>query len=92
MELPIKRNGPLFDEDEIRHEVKRYKALGDETRLKMVKALEEGEQCVCKLMELFGVGQSTASHHLKILENAGIVRSRREGKFVYFKLVQTPKG
>ncbi|HZK52932.1 MAG TPA: metalloregulator ArsR/SmtB family transcription factor [Desulfosporosinus sp.] len=76
-----------FDEEEIRRDVKRFKALGDVTRLKMVRLLETGDHCVCEIMEVFDIGQSTASHHLKILENAGLILSRREGKFVYYQII-----
>lgn len=86
-DLPMMRNGPQFNEEKIRREVKRFKALGDETRLKMIRLLESGERCVCEMIELFDLGQSTASHHLKILKNAGLIRSRREGKFVYYRLL-----
>ena len=86
-ELPMMRNGPQFNDEVIRQEVKRFKALGDETRLKMIRLLETGERCVCEMMEVFGIGQSTASHHLKILENAGLIRARREGKFVFFRII-----
>lgn len=86
-EVRMARHEPVFDDHEIRREVKRYKALGDETRLKMVRVLEQGERCVCELIDMFKVGQSTISHHLKILENAGLIRSRRMGKFVYYAIV-----
>ncbi|MHB1404415.1 MAG: ArsR/SmtB family transcription factor [Desulfitobacteriaceae bacterium] len=87
-EVRMARHGPNFDDQEIRREVKRYKALGDETRLKMVRVLVQGERCVCELLDMFRVGQSTVSHHLKILENAGLISSRRVGKFVYYAIVR----
>lgn len=85
-DLPIARLRMDFDDSEIRREAKRYKALGDETRLKMFKALQQEEHCVCELMELFQMNQSVVSHHVKILENAGLVQGHRVGKFVYYRL------
>lgn len=87
IDMPLRRKGMQFNEEEIRREVKRFKALGDETRLKMIRLLETGEHCVCEMMETFGIGQSTASHHLKILENTGLIMARREGKFVYYRII-----
>ncbi|KLU62515.1 arsenical resistance operon repressor [Peptococcaceae bacterium CEB3] len=86
-ELPMVGRLPEFNEAEIRREVKRYKALGDETRLKMFRVLETGEHCVCELMEIFRLNQSLVSHHVKILENAGLVQGQRVGKFVYYHVV-----
>lgn len=86
-ELPMAGSHPEFDEAEIRREVKRYKALGDETRLKIFRVLESGAHCVCELMDIFHLSQPTVSHHLKILENAGLVQGYRVGKFVYYQLV-----
>jgi len=42
--------------------------------------------CVCEVMIALNLTQPTASHHLKILENAGLVKSRKEGKWVYYRL------
>lgn len=86
--LPMANNTHGFDVREIQRDVKRYKALGDETRLKMFRTLQSGERCVCELMDRFKIGQSVASHHLKILENAGLITSRRSGKFVYYSIVE----
>ncbi|EGW41037.1 metalloregulator ArsR/SmtB family transcription factor [Desulfosporosinus sp. OT] len=83
-ELPTIRRLLGIDEIRIRQEAKRYKALGDETRLKIFRVLEKGERCVCELMDLFQMNQSAASHQLKVLENAGLVEGRRVGKFVYY--------
>ncbi|MGH7961610.1 MAG: ArsR/SmtB family transcription factor, partial [Candidatus Binatia bacterium] len=48
--------------------------------------LSEGEQCVCELTDLLATGQSRISFHLKILKDAGIVRDRREGRWMYYAL------
>ena len=91
-ELPMTRLVSGIDESEIRQEAKRYKALGDETRLKMFRVLEKGERCVCELMDLFQMNQSAASHNLKILENAGLVEGHRRGKFVYYSIAEGRTG
>lgn len=61
------------------------KALADETRLKIVKLLSEGERCACQLLENFHVTQPTLSYHMKILCECGIVVSRREGAWMYYQ-------
>jgi ArsR family transcriptional regulator len=63
-----------------------FKALADVTRLRILKLLEIREMCVCEIMIALDLTQPTASHHLKILENAGLVRSKKEGKWVYYNI------
>jgi len=63
-----------------------FKALGDETRLKMIGLLRHGELCVCDLMEVLELPQSTASRHLAYLRNSGWVVGRRSGTWMYYKL------
>ena len=62
------------------------KALGDPIRLQLVDVLRKhaGKVCVCELTPLFDVGQPTVSHHLKVLREAGIVASEREGLWAYY--------
>ena len=64
-----------------------FKALGDETRLRVVALLSHGELCVCHLQEALGLSQSNVSRHLGILRSAGIVEDRRDGTWVYYRLV-----
>ena len=66
------------------------KALSDPTRLKIVELLKQGEICACKFVPLTKKAQPTVSQHLKILENAGIVKSRKEGKMILYS-VTNPK-
>jgi ArsR family transcriptional regulator, arsenate/arsenite/antimonite-responsive transcriptional repressor len=61
-------------------------ALSDETRLAILERLRNGEQCVCNLMDLLGAGQSRLSFHLKTLKDAGLVRDRRDGRWVHYSL------
>lgn len=63
-----------------------FKALADETRLRIVKLLGVRELCVCEVMIALGLTQPTASHHLGILENAGLVSDRKEGKWVFYSI------
>ena len=61
-------------------------ALGDPVRLQLIDVLRKhaGEVCVCELIPLFDVGQSTVSHHLKVLRQAGLVDSERRGLWAYY--------
>ena len=63
-----------------------FHALSDETRLKIIDCVLECEQCVCDLTDLLETGQSRLSFHLKILKDAGILKDRREGRWVYYSL------
>ncbi len=62
------------------------KALADENRVRMLMALQDGEQCVCRLTELMGLAMSTVSKHLSILYQAGLVKARKEGRWMYYSL------
>ncbi len=68
-----------------------FKALGDETRLGIVNLLRTREMCVCEIMAALNLTQPTASHHLMILENAGIVKDRKEGKWVFYRIVEAKR-
>jgi len=63
-----------------------FRALSDETRLRLVNRLRDGEQCVCDLTDALDTGQSRLSFHLKTLKDAGIVTDRRAGRWVYYAL------
>jgi len=67
-------------------DVKVLKALADETRLKIVLSLLKGEKAATKLVSIVGKAQPTISLNLKVLENANIIESRRQGKFVFYKI------
>ena len=62
------------------------KALADETRVRTLLALRAGELCVCQITELFGLAPSTMSKHLSILFQAGLVESRKDGRWIYYQL------
>lgn len=65
------------------------KALGDPIRLQLVDVLRKhaGKVCVCELVPLFDLSQPTVSHHLKVLREAGIVGSERQGLWAYYYVV-----
>ena len=64
-----------------------FKLLGDPTRARILYALlEAGEMCVCDISETVEIPESTASHALRLLRTAGIVRNRRDGRMVHYSL------
>jgi len=64
----------------------RLAALGNEHRLRMVELLRQGERCVCEIAPEFEIDQSVVSRHLAVLEQTGIVISRRDGRRVLYRL------
>lgn len=64
-----------------------FKALADPGRLKIVLALAGQEMCVCDLAALLGVSESAASHQLRILRTMNLIKNRREGQVLYYRLV-----
>ena len=66
--------------------VLQLKAISDPTRVRMLKLLEGGELCVCEIMEVLNLVQSTASKHLNILKIAGLVESHKNGTWSYYRL------
>lgn len=67
-----------------------FKALCDENRVKIIRALQNGEKCACKLLQEINVSQPTLSHHMKILCDSGIVAGRKEGKWTHYSI--SPQG
>lgn len=63
-----------------------FKALGDDTRLRIVALLAHGELCVCHIQEALRLSQPNVSRHLAILRSAGIVEDRRDGNWVHYRL------
>ena len=63
-----------------------FRIFGDSTRVRILYVLFESEMCVCDLAMLLGMTQSAISHQLRALKNARLVRSRREGKTVFYAL------
>ncbi len=63
-----------------------FKALADETRLKIAQMLIKGELCACKILESFHITQPTLSYHMKILCDSGLVEARRDGAWMRYSL------
>lgn len=73
----------------MQNEIQIFKALSDGTRLRMLLLLlNNGELCVCDLMESLQIPQSTASRHLSQLRNAGLVDGERRGTWMYYRVVE----
>jgi len=71
-----------------------FKALGDPTRLQLMMAVAAGENaeaCVCDLTPDTGLAQSTVSHHLKLLVDAGLLERSQRGKWAYYSLTSAAK-
>ncbi|NCC48910.1 MAG: ArsR family transcriptional regulator [Clostridia bacterium] len=64
----------------------RYKALSDETRLKIVDMLSCDELCACNILEAFQITQPTLSYHMKILTDSGLVKARKDGAWTRYTL------
>lgn len=76
----------LPDEDTLTRLSDLFKVFGDGTRIRILYALFEEEVCVCDLAQLLGMTQSAVSHQLRVLKQARLIRSRREGKTVFYAL------
>lgn len=62
------------------------KALSDESRLRLLMATRRGELCLCQLIELLGLAPSTVSKHMTILQQAGFVHRRQDGRWAFYRL------
>lgn len=63
-----------------------FKALSDETRLRMLKIMEKGEICVCDLVGVLDMSQPKISFHLNVLKEAGFIKDRRQGKWIHYSI------
>jgi ArsR family transcriptional regulator, arsenate/arsenite/antimonite-responsive transcriptional repressor len=63
-----------------------FKALSDETRVKILKLLEHGELCVCDIVAALDTIQPKVSFHLGVLKEAGLIRDRKRGKWVHYRI------
>ncbi len=81
--VPVVHPGP--------HDVTRFKALADDTRLILLLTLLHADApvCVCNLLPAVGVGQATVSHHLKVLREAGLVAVDRRGIWAHYEVAPT---
>ena len=79
---------PAIADADVRPFSRVFRALSDETRIRMVALLGHGELCVCHIEHALEMSQPNVSRHLGILRAAGIVDARREGSWVYYRLVE----
>jgi ArsR family transcriptional regulator len=63
-----------------------FKALSDETRLRILKLLEHGELCVCDIVAALGMIQPKVSFHLGVLKEAGFIKDKKHGRWIHYKL------
>lgn len=73
-------------EDRFEKNSRVFKALGDSNRLRILNLLSDGEKCACEILKCFNISQSTLSHHMKILSECGLVKSRKEGTWNHYSL------
>lgn len=67
-----------------------FQALGDHTRLRLLNLMDDQEICVCYFVEILGGPQPKISRHLAYLRSAGIVKARRESKWMHYRMVMPP--
>lgn len=83
----VNKNMP--PEEELYDLAELFKVFGDSTRIRILFVLFEAEVCVCDLAEALHMTQSAISHQLKILKNSRLVKSRREGKSIFYSLADS---
>lgn len=69
-----------------------FKALGDEVRLRLLFLVRDEEVCVCDLVTLLAMPQGTLSHHLGVLQQAGLVTARKQGRWNYYRATASARG
>lgn len=83
----VQRVKPDMPDDETLYDLAElFKVFGDSTRIRILYVLFEAEVCVCDIAEVLNMTQSAISHQLRVLKQSKLVRSRREGKTVYYSL------
>ena len=85
----LKRRAKQADDLTLRLLEALFSGLADNTRLRILQLLAKEELCACEVMAALDLTQPTASHHLGILERSGLVVSRREGKWVFYRLADS---
>ena len=82
----LKRRARELDDPTLTRLERVFFGLADKTRLKILKLVEREDLCACEIMAALELTQPTVSHHLGILERSGLVASRREGKWIFYKI------
>jgi DNA-binding transcriptional ArsR family regulator len=80
----------LGDPSAVADRARVFQAMGSETRLQILGLLSVREMCVCNLVAALGTAASTLAHHLRMLEDAGLITARRDGKFTLYALNEAP--
>ncbi len=78
----------IADKKIVKMESSFFKALANDTRIKILKLLGLRRMCVCEIMVALNLTQPTASHHLGILEKVGIIKDEREGKWIFYSIAK----
>ena len=76
-------------DDEVETQTTIFSALNNENRLRILSVLRESECCVCELQVVLDAPQSTVATHLRTLKDAGLVKSRKQGKWNYYRIADT---
>ena len=76
----------LKENDKRMEKAEFFKALGDETRLRIIGMLAIDDLCMCEIVSGLDIPSSTVSHHLKLLERGNVIESRKEGRFTVYRL------
>lgn len=74
------------EEKQLENNTEIFKAISDPTRLKILYLLQDGELCVCEIIDVLEKPQSTISHHLNVLKKAGFIQGRKEGLWIHYQL------
>lgn len=77
----------ILNEKELEFKSRIFKVIGDSNRLKILEILRSGENCQCDIIPMIAQSQPTVSRHLKLLEEAGLLTSRKNGTKVFYKVV-----
>ena len=86
LERVARARNEAISEKDVERLARTYKIMGDPTRLKIILALRGGEMCVCDIAAFIGLSESAVSHQLRRLRDLSLVRSRRDGKVLYYSL------
>lgn len=77
------------DDERVGGQLTAFKALANRHRVRILEALREGELCACELQAVLDAPQSTVASHLRELKDAGLVETRRQGKWTYYRIGDT---
>ena len=92
-ENPENRLTSLFelapDDEQVESQLTMFKALANQHRIRILEALRDGELCACELQVVLDAPQSTVASHLRELKDAGLVNTRRQGKWTYYRIGDT---